>query len=141
MNQFQKQQNNVRKVRCCPCEFFTNSLIQTERTKVRVRLILSSDLIIIHVQPSFIRFLRPGNQRRHFYIFLEPPLSCCGTHFPITTKIFLLPPKHLTYLSSCWLVPIIHKIPYIFGTYFSTNNLQNRSITGNYVPFLVNCRV
>ena len=91
----------IKKGRCCPCEFFTNSLIQTERTKVRVWLILSSDLIIIHVQPSFIRFLRPGNQRRHFYIFLEPPLSCCGTHFPITTKKkhFLLPPKILTYLT------------------------------------------
>ena len=100
MNQVQKRQNNVRKARCCPYEFFTISLIQTERSKVRVWLILSSDLIIIHVQPSFIRFLRPGNQRRHFYIFLEPPLSCCGTHFPITTKIFfLLQPNILTYLT------------------------------------------
>ena len=80
--------------------FLTNTLNQTVRSKVRVWLILSSDLIIIHVQPSFIRFLWPGNQRRHFYIFLEPPLSCCGTHFPITTKnFFLLPPKILTYLT------------------------------------------
>ena len=91
------------KVRCCPCKFFTNSLIQTERSKVRVWLILSSDLIIIHVQPSFIRFLRPGNQRRHYYIPIRttPLMLWLYPFFYNHKEIFSLPPFSilLTYLS------------------------------------------